>query len=186
MLLFLITILTSYRISGYIQNITSFEAGSSQILLNSGFRLNYLNTSGQLVFSPRMSVYLIPAWDNKITFHASAGWYHQPPFFKEMIDPEGKLHRNIKAQQAIHFLAGTTWEFTMWERPFKFSAEAYYKKLDHLIPYIIDDVDIQYLPQYTAKGYAYRNRIQNQRRICKRCRIVGFLIISEYKGGPVT
>jgi hypothetical protein len=42
----------------------------------------------------------------------------------------------------------------MWERPFRFTAEAYYKKLDHLVPYVIDDVEIQYLPQYTANGYA--------------------------------
>ncbi len=30
----------------------------------------------------------------------------------------------------------------------------YYKQLDNLIPYVVDDVDIQYLPQYTAKGFA--------------------------------
>jgi hypothetical protein len=41
----------------------------------------------------------------------------------------------------------------MWERLFKFTGELYYKKLDNLVPYVIDDVDIQYLPQYTANGY---------------------------------
>jgi hypothetical protein len=71
-----------------------------------------------------------------------------------MRDPEGKLYRQVKAQRSIHIVAGTTLDFQMWERPFRFTTEIYYKKLDHLIPYVIDDVDIQYLPQYTAKGYA--------------------------------
>ena len=71
-----------------------------------------------------------------------------------MLDPEGHLHTNIKAQKSIHYVLGSTYDFQMWERPFKFSAELYYKQLDNLIPYVVDDVDIQYLPQYTAKGFA--------------------------------
>jgi hypothetical protein len=146
--------LTAHRFTGYLHDISRLYAGSSEILLNAGVRFNYLNTNNQLVFSPRAGINLIPSWDNKVAFHASIGWYHQPPFFKEMIDPKGILHKNTKAQQSVHYVIGTTWDFMLWERPFKFTAEAYYKKLDHLIPYIIDDVDIQYLPQYTAHGYA--------------------------------
>jgi hypothetical protein len=146
--------LESYRWSGYLQHTSSFNAGSSEILLNAGFRLNYLTTNQQLLFSPRFGIHLIPSWQNKFAFHAALGWYHQPPFYKEMSDPDGKLYADIKAQESIHFLLGTTWDFQMWERPFRFSSEVYYKKLDHLIPYIVDDVDIQYLPQYTARGYA--------------------------------
>jgi len=41
----------------------------------------------------------------------------------------------------------------LWERPFVFSTEMFYKHLWNLIPYKVDDVDIQYLPQYTARGY---------------------------------
>jgi hypothetical protein len=146
--------LTAYRFNGYVQDISRFSAGSSEILLNAGIRFNYLSTNRQLVFSPRIGIHLIPSWENKFAFHAALGWYHQPPFYKEMSDTIGVLHIDIKAQKSIHYLIGTTWDFLMWERPFRFSAEAYYKKLDHLIPYIIDDVDIQYLPQYTAHGYA--------------------------------
>jgi hypothetical protein len=146
--------LTAYRFTGYLNDISSFSAGSSEILLNAGIRFNYLGTNQQLVISPRVGIYLIPSWENKVSFHASVGWYHQPPFYKEMSDPEGELNTHIKAQQSVHFVVGTVWDFIMYERPFRFTTEAYYKKLDHLIPYIIDDVDIQYLPQYTAHGYA--------------------------------
>jgi hypothetical protein len=146
--------LAAYRFTGYIHDISSYAAGSSKILLNAGLRYNYLTTNRQLVISPRVSIHLIPSWENKFAFHVALGWYYQPPFYKEMSDPHGVLHTDIKAQRSIHYLIGTTWDFLMWERPFRFTAETYYKKLDHLIPYIIDDVDIQYLPQYTASGYA--------------------------------
>jgi len=71
-----------------------------------------------------------------------------------MRDPDGTIHKDVKAQVSVHFLAGSAWDFLMWERPFRFTAEAYYKHLNNLIPYVIDDVEIQYLPQYTAKGFA--------------------------------
>jgi hypothetical protein len=104
--------------------------------------------------SPRAGLTFEPSWNRKISFHASVGWYNQPPFFKEMLDPEGHLYTNIKAQKSVHYVLGSTYDFQMWQRPFKFSAEAYYKHLDYLIPYVVDDVDIQYLPKYTAKGFA--------------------------------
>jgi hypothetical protein len=146
--------LTSYRLTGFVNNITGFFTGSTEILINAGFRMNYTDVNNQFLVSPRLSVHLIPSWENKVSFHVSTGIYHQPPFYKELRDPDGNLHTHVKAQQSFDVVAGTAWDFSLWERPFRFSAEAYYKKLDHLIPYIVDDVEIQYLPQYTAKGYA--------------------------------
>ncbi len=144
----------AFRSSGYIHDIKRFYSGATEILLNTGARFTYLNTNKQLTFSPRFSVYVIPDWQRKFSFRGSVGWYHQPPFYKEMRNPDGNLYKNIKAQRAVHFLLGTNYDFILWERPFRFSAEAYYKKLDRLIPYVVDDVEIQYLPQYTAKGFA--------------------------------
>lgn len=146
--------LKSYRFNGYIQNIFSAYAGNSELLINAGFRMGYLNINRRFIFSPRMRITYIPDWNAGVTFHSAIGWYHQPPFYKEMRDPSGTLHRDIKAQKSVHFLVGSAIDLSLWERPFKFTAEAYYKHLSNLIPYIIDDVDIQYLPQYTARGYA--------------------------------
>jgi len=147
-------VLTSSRFTGYLHDLSSFSAGLAEVYLNIGIRFNYLNTNHQLVISPRAGIQLVPYWDKTIAFHASVGWYHQPPFYKEMRDPDGVLHTDIRAQESIHFVVGSTIDFRMWERPFRFTSEIYYKKLDHLIPYIVDDVDIQYLPQYSAYGYA--------------------------------
>jgi hypothetical protein len=146
--------LRATRFTGYLHYLTNFSAGLSKIYINSGIRCNYLTTNDQLVVSPRASIVLYPSWSNRWSFHISAGMYHQPPFYKEMRDPDGKLHTDIRAQKSIHFVLGSACDFMMWKRPFKFTGELYYKKLDNLIPYIIDDVDIQYLPQYKAKGYA--------------------------------
>jgi hypothetical protein len=146
--------LNSVRFTGFLNNVSTHTVGSSKLYLNYGVRFHYWNVNKQLVVSPRAGLTLQPLWDRDVTFHASIGWYHQPPFFKEMVDPEGNLNTHVKAQKSVHYVLGTACRFTMWTRPFKFSGELYYKKLDNLIPYIIDDVDIQYLPKYLAKGYA--------------------------------
>ena len=146
--------LAANRFTGYINDIMNVSSGWSEIYFNIGIRFNYLTTNDQLVLSPRAGIRLVPLWDRKIGFHAAIGWYHQPPFYKEMRDPSGILHTDVRAQQSIHFLLGSTMDFSMWDRPFRFTTEVYYKSLDHLVPYVVDDVDIQYLPQYSAHGYA--------------------------------
>ena len=67
---------------------------------------------------------------------------------------QGQLHLNTPAQKSIHLLTGSDWQFKAWGRPFKFTTEVYYKFLDDLIPYEIDNVRIRYLSDQTAKGYA--------------------------------
>jgi hypothetical protein len=146
--------LNSIRFTGFVHHVSTRSVGNSKLYVNSGIRFNYWNINKQLVVSPRAGITLEPSWKNRFAFHASVGWYSQPPFFKEMIDPQGNLYTNIRAQKSIHYVLGSTYDFQMWKRPFKLTAELYYKQLDNLIPYIINDVDIQYLPQYLAKGYA--------------------------------
>lgn len=146
--------LIAHRYTGFAHYLSHFSFTSYDIFVNAGVRFNYLSTNRQMVISPRAIVQFVPHWASKIAFHAAVGWYHQPPFFKEMRDPAGTLHTDIQAQESVHFVLGSSLDYRMWERPFRFTAELYYKKLDHLVPYIIDDVDIQYLPQYSARGYA--------------------------------
>ena len=42
----------------------------------------------------------------------------------------------------------------MLGRPFKFTAEAYYKALSHLVPYSVDNVKVTYYGENTATGHA--------------------------------
>ena len=142
------------RITGYIQNTFKIEGGMAEYYLTTGIRAHYWSFGNQAVVSPRLVLTIVPYWQKRVTFHAAMGYYYQPPFYKELRDPEGKLHKNIKAQKSIHYLIGSQYSFNLWERPFIFSTELFYKHLWNLIPYKVDDVDIQYLPEYIARGYA--------------------------------
>jgi len=62
------------------------------------------------------------------------------------------LNKNIEAQKSVHYVAGSEYNFTAWERPFRFTTEVYYKKLDQLVPYFIDNVRIDYVGQNMANG----------------------------------
>jgi len=146
--------LNAFRISGYLQHTGTTHIGTSRLFINTGVRFLYRDINRQWAFSPRARITLEPSAIPRLNFHASIGWYHQPPFFKEMIDPVGKLYTGVKNQVSIHYVLGSSYAFNMWDRPFRFTAELYYKHLDHLIPYTINDVDIRYLPAYEARGYA--------------------------------
>jgi hypothetical protein len=146
--------LYSERLTSFIQNTFYFQSGRSDLFLNAGIRAHYWTINNQLVISPRAILSINPNWSRDIQFHMAAGYYYQPPFYKELRDPEGILYKNIKAQKSIHYVLGSDYNFIAWDRPFIFSTELYYKYLFNLVPYKIDDVDIQYLPQYFARGYA--------------------------------
>ncbi len=85
----------------------------------------------------------------------AAGVYQQPIFYREMRAFDGSLYTNRKAQVSYHLIAGGDYLFNIWGRPFKVTAEGYYKYLTNLVPYEVDNVRIRYYPNYTATGYAY-------------------------------
>lgn len=132
--------------------------------LTAGVRSNYWNFNNQLVVSPRASLNYRPHWlfidkngqlkRRNISFKAAVGVYHQPPFYREYRRLDGSINKDIKAQRSIHFVLGGDYIFNMWERSFKLTAETYYKKMDDVIPYNIDNVRIRYLANNDAKAYA--------------------------------
>jgi hypothetical protein len=115
------------------------------------------------VISPRASITIKPRWyhlkDSVITrrdfnYRFSTGFYYQPPFYREYRGFDGLLNPEIRAQKSIHFVAGADYVFEMWGRPFKYTAEIYYKHLLDIIPFEIDNVRIRYYANNNAKGYA--------------------------------
>lgn len=136
---------------------------SSVLEFNYGARANYWTYNGQTVFSPRGSVSWIPSWfrmkDGKIkrinvVLRFKSGIYYQPPFYRELRDLYGVVHNNVLAQRSIHFVGGGDLFFKMWNRTFKFTTELYYKKLDFINTYEIDNVFIRYYANNNSKGYA--------------------------------
>lgn len=155
------TSLTSNHISAYIQDTYKFNSSIGVISINAGARISYWDWNNEVIFSPRASIGLIPKFNRNTTFRFSTGAYYQTPFYKEMRDTittngitEVTLNKNIKSQRSIHFVLGYDYHFKIFRRNFKLTAEAYYKKLDNLIPYTLDNVRIVYYGENCAKGYA--------------------------------
>lgn len=119
-----------------------------------GVRLNYWTLNNQLLVSPRIQYSWKPQSRKDIIYKASIGLYQQPPFYRELRDFEGNIHRDLKAQSSVHLIAGRDMNFKAWGRDFKFSGELWGKYLWNVIPYDIDNVRIRYYAHNNAKAYA--------------------------------
>lgn len=147
--------LNNNRFTAYYENTFTFKsADSTTFKLNVGARLQYFSFNNEFMPSPRISLGIIPNWKRKTVFRIAGGVYYQQPFYREYRDLNGQVNKNIKAQRSIHAIMGVDYVFRMWKRPFKFTAELYYKYLDRLIPYEIDNIRIRYYAQNNAKGFA--------------------------------
>ncbi len=146
--------LQTLRTTAYFQDTWQVPVISGDLYLNGGIRAHFWSFNRETVISPRLSINYFPEWKQDISFRFATGWYHQPAFFKELINPEGEIETNNKAQRSFQVLLGSDYIFTAWNRPFRFSSEAYYKHMTSLVPYQIDNVRIRYLPDQLAKGYA--------------------------------
>ena len=142
--------LSSYRNSGYMQ----ISKDINNFSINTGTRGSYWTYNEELLLSPRVSIAYAPKWEKDVVFRAASGIYYQSPFYKELRTPEGTLNSNIKAQKSTHYVMGTDFLFYSWGRPFKWITEVYYKKLQNLIPYKVENVRIQYLANDLSNGYA--------------------------------
>ncbi len=144
--------LQSNRYTGFVQGSWTFPA--SDITLTAGLRGNYWDVNKQFLLSPRANIAWKPNWERDVMFRFSTGYYYQPPFYRELRNDKGEINKDLKAQTSIHFVAGMDWNFMAWGRPFKFVSEAYYKYLDNLIPYVVDNVRLRYSAENLAYGYA--------------------------------
>ena len=147
--------ISSNRVTTYIQGVWSKETEDTSIVSATlGIRANYWDLNKQALVGPRATVGLKPNWKKDFLFKFSTGYYYQPPFYRELRDANGNVNYDIKAQTSIHLVLTSDYNFKAWKRPFKFVAEAYYKYLDNLIPYQVDNVRIVYSAKNNARGYA--------------------------------
>lgn len=143
------------RLSAYAQYTQKFLWGSNKVLVNAGARVANWSYNKETIFSPRVQFAIKPDWDTDMWFKLSGGIYYQAPFYKEIKDLDGNFNPNIKSQRSIQAILTNEYEFDFENRPFKLTTEVYYKKMDHLIPYYMDNVRIRYSGQNNATGYAY-------------------------------
>lgn len=157
--------LNSVRSSGYVQRSWEWDTKPDRSwAVVAGVRAQNWSYNGQTVVSPRARIAYQPGWktitatgdtvNKDMSFWFATGLYYQAPFYRELRDFQGQLNPELRAQQSIHFIFGADKQFKLWDRPFKWSAEAYYKILNDLIPYELDNVRIRYYAKNNAQGYA--------------------------------
>ena len=155
--------LDANRIETYIQDTWRFSSkgGNTFFTLNYGIRFSHWNFNKESIISPRLSLGIVPAFNHDVTLRFATGIYYQAPFFKELRDTStvngityATLRRDIKSQRSIHFIAGFDYRFKMKNRPYKFTAEAYYKALANIVPYTVNNVKIVYDASQQCSGHA--------------------------------
>ncbi|MDR3250130.1 MAG: TonB-dependent receptor [Tannerella sp.] len=154
--------LNSWRYSFYLQDVFKFRTGYGMYTVIGGVRGSYWDYNNEFIFSPRLSVGFIPNVEQNLILRAATGMYYQPPFYKELrvprLDEFGnniiELNSALKSQRSIHIIIGGDYSFRSLGRNFKFTTELYYKKLDNINPYTVDNVKIRYYGDNCAKGYA--------------------------------
>ncbi|MCB0762562.1 MAG: carboxypeptidase regulatory-like domain-containing protein [Flavobacteriales bacterium] len=161
----------SSRITGFVQDSKEWEfENGDKVTANLGVRGNYWTFSDQFVWGPRANLSYKPFQERTrhikktgqdttfvrdVVFTLAGGVYWQPAFYREMRDLQGGVNPDIKAQRAIHVVGGMDYIFLAFGRPFKLITEVYYKDMDYLIPYEVDNVKLRYYATNNAKGYAY-------------------------------
>lgn len=156
-------VLDANRIEAYVQDAFRFTSNNEKTLytLNYGVRLSHWSYTKETIVSPRVSLGIIPAFNENITMRFTTGLYYQVPFFKELRDTTtqngityASLNSKAKSQRSIHFIAGFDYRFRMNNRSFKFTAEAYYKALGNLVPYSVNNVKVVYYGSNESSGHA--------------------------------
>ena len=168
--------LATNRYSAFVQNTWNWPLtskadsfGTPEIDFTAGVRAQFWDFNNQFVPSPRINFAYTPNWHKEkfnrkldsvvhvqrdIVFRLSAGFYNQPPFYRELRDFEGRINQDIRAQRSMHFVLGSDYQFQMWNRTFKLVTELYYKHMWDLIPYELDNVRIRYFAENISRGYA--------------------------------
>ena len=162
--------LKANRIEAYLQDTYRWQTGGSDdeeqgtpptlYTLNYGVRFSHWNFNRESIVSPRVSLGIIPSWNQNVTMRFATGLYYQAPFYKELRDTStvngityATLNEKIKSQRSIHFIAGYDYNFKLNNRRFKFTAEAYYKLLSQLVPYSVNNVKVVYYGKNEASGH---------------------------------
>lgn len=147
-------VLESNRYTSFVQDLLTIDIDSSQLYITGGVRSSYWSVNKQLVVSPRLTFVYVPHRHDNMAYRFSTGLYYQPPQYKEIREMDGTINSDVMAQRSVHLVLGYDYSFKIMSRPFKLSSELYYKYLDNVIPYLVDNVRIRYTAKNEAVAYA--------------------------------
>lgn len=139
------------RLNGF----TSWNKESNNHNFTAGVRFNYRQLNSEFAVSPRFQYSYTPDWKNDVVVKVATGIYRQTPIFREFRGFDGLINKDLKMQSAWHIITGLDHNLELWDRPFKFISEVYYKYLWNVNSYEVDNVRIRYFGKNNATAYAY-------------------------------
>ena len=156
-------LITNTRLKGYVNWEGKWATDKGIWTYNAGVRTQYATLNGELRISPRFKLFYKPNEEGR-TFTIAAGLYDQYPFYREMRQKDGMLNTEVQSQNAMHFTVRSDKDFEMWGRPFVWSFESYYKDLNRVNLYDIENVRIRYAANNNAIGriYGFDSRVNGE------------------------
>ena len=149
------------RVHAYIQDEYRLHLDWGLFAFAGGIRMNYWDFNGEATISPRATIAFFPKSKIDMRFRLATGLYYQQPSFKELKDTvtiDGNLtnylNKDIRSQRAFQVIGGMDLYYTFLRRQFKFTMDVYYKNLQDIITYNVDNVSINYLGSNDARGWA--------------------------------
>ena len=150
------------KYEAFVQDNYGWNALGGRFYLVAGLRFLYWTYNREALLSPRVSLAFTPDSKPGLTLRVATGLYSQSPFYKEYrktyIDPDGNsmiaMNSDIKSQHSLQVIVGSDYTFSAYGRPFKLTAEAYYKHITDYVPYTVDNVQIRYLGYNNGKAFS--------------------------------
>ena len=150
------------KYEAFVQDNYGWNALGGRFYLVAGLRLLYWTYNREALLSPRASLAYTPDSKPGLTLRLATGIYSQSPLYKEYrkkyIDANGNsmivMNPDIKSQRSVQVIAGADYTFSAYNRPFKLTAEAYYKKISDYVPYTVDNVQIRYLGYNNGSAFS--------------------------------
>ena len=142
----------------YAQDALALLPDTDRFVLTAGMRADYFSFNDEWTVSPRLSARFLA--NERLTLTGAWGLYYQAPTYRELRGaPEpgtsiiGALNRDLKSQRAMQFVGGA--ELFMPKRRLYLRGEAYWKELDNLISYTLENVRVEYSGENDAEGRVY-------------------------------
>ena len=133
---------------------------------NIGARMQWAQLSNEVRISPRARFNFIPDGGLLAAYRwtFAAGLYDQYPFYREMRLKDGTLNTDVKSQQALHLIVRQDKDFELWNRPFVWTLETYYKGLQRVNLFDVENVRIRYQGNNDglARVYGIDSRINGE------------------------
>ena len=150
--------LNEIQAGGYLQDAVDVLPERDRLIMTAGVRTDYFSLNDEWTVSPRLSARFV--YNDRLTLNGSWGLYHQKPTYRELRGTpetgqniEDALNRDLQSQRSMQVVLGGEYFFP--QRRLYLRAEGYYKDIDNIISYTIDDIRVEYSGENDASGYIY-------------------------------